>query len=425
MTRRLAAATLFCALLVAVPGHSEHSRDWVEPAVTLEVESDRRTERILAALERVPDCLQERMNLLGAQVIVIGLAPPADHPMQPRLGRDFYTRGWRLLAAPFVRVQGRAYPLAQTAFVRRGARGVGRSALFTRSVPLTGRGERTALHEYGHLVAHALAIADETEFFTLWARHSPRAVVDALSPRSEPVQQQEWFARVFAAFYESDEESERLAGDVRDYLTRLESAVHRGDHDARVLELARLTSRNPRLSAARAVGERLLPAGLAGELRSRGAWGLGYFGQLWYSIQSSSSRARHGSAFELLDQRRARLVDAGVVERREEVHLRETCGDLGSTPLCRAVHEHRSRIELWHPCLGPPLDGCLISFGPTAALLEREPDGEGYPWVAAERHREIALGRGQGSRVRLPPGAAGRSAGPGNARPPDPAAPGG
>ncbi len=389
------AATLLCAL-ASSPGHSAHTYKWVEPFVALEVDPDRRTERIVAALERVPDCIQERLNLAGAHVTLIGASPPKQHPMHRQLARDFLTRGWRVLAAPFVRIQGRAYPHERSAFVRRGARGAaGRSRLFTRWIPLTGRGEQTALHEYGHLVAFTLGIAAGSDFHALWARHSPTPIVDALSPRNEGVKKHEWFARAFADFHESDISRARLDDDLRDYLRTLEEDVHRGAFDDHVLELARLSSRNPYLAAARTVGERLLPAQLAGELRDRGAWGLGFYGQLWYSIQSTALRERHGSVYELLEERRERLVANGLVERAGLVHLSETCGDLAQAPLCRTVHENRARIEIWHPCLGTPIEGCLVSYGPTEALLERElgSDGPRYPWVTAERHRDIAIGR--------------------------------
>ncbi len=393
MTRR-ATLALLCVLVVP-PLQASHTYRWAHASVQPTVEVDGRTERMSAALERVPDCIQERMSLVGAHVVVIGARPPASHPMFAQVARDFLTRGWRLLAAPFVRVQGRAYPFEQVAFVRRGARGLGRTPLFTRWLPLTGRGEQTILHEYGHLVAFSLAIAGDADFYERWAWNSPHPLADAISPRSETVKQQEWFARAFADFYESDATRARLPEDVHNYLARLEDEVHRGVHDDRFLELARLTSRNRYLTSARQTGERLLPAELAGALRDRGAWGLGFYGQLWYAVQSRAAQARFGSLVEPLEARRQQLLDEGSIERADLLHLRESCGDLGDAPLCRAVRKHRSRVETWHPCLGAPIEGCLVSYGPTTEMLDRElpPELAPFPWLETERHRELALGR--------------------------------
>ena len=138
-----------------------------------------------------------------------------------------------------------------------------------------------------------------------------------------------------------------------------------------------------------------MPAQLAGQLREAGAWGLGYFGQLWYAIQSEGMREAKGAAFDLLAQQRLELVRTGVVASADDVHLRETCGDVSESPICESVRRHRSRLEIRHPCLGPPVRGCVISYGPRSALLtdSADPGGAPFPWLSSERHREIALGR--------------------------------
>jgi hypothetical protein len=401
--RERANSTIFAALLIlggsapAWPAEPvTHTFDWVEPALTLDVEPGRRTARIAEALERIPDCIHERMRLVGARMTVIGTRAPRDHPLEAQADKDFLLSGWRLLAYPFVRVQGQTYQLAQEAFVRRGGRGpLGRSRLFTRWVPLTGRGEETALHEYGHLVSGALALRSSTELFVLWARHSPDPITDTVSIRSEGTKQEEWLARGFERFYRSEKSRSRLPEDIRSYFQRLESDMHRGRYDPRLLERARLSSRNPQLARAREIGQQLLPGSLAGELRQAGAWGLGYFGQLWYTIQSESMRAEKGSAFELLERRRQELVRTEAVARAEDVHLRETCGDVSAAPICESVRRNRSRVEIRHPCLGPPIQGCVISYGPGDALIAERGDDGGppFPWLSVERHREIALGR--------------------------------
>jgi len=373
---------------------AEHTYEWVAPALELDVEPGRRTARIQAALERIPDCVHERMRLVGARMTVIGTRAPHEHPLEVQANHDFLFRGWGVLALPFVRVQGQAYQLHQEAFVRRGGRGpVSRSRLFTHWIPLTGRGEETALHEYAHLLSGALGLRSSSEFFALWARHAPNAVTDTLSIRRESTKQEEWFARMFERFHRSDAARDRLPDEARRYLEVLEADIHRGRYDPRFLELARLSSRNPQLAAARELGQRLLPAQLAGELREAGAWGLGYFGQLWYAIQSEAMREANGAAFDLLAEQRQRLVGSGAVTGADEVHLRETCGDVSQSPICESVRRHRSRIEARHPCLGPPVRGCVISYGPGEALLTGRSDAATFPWLSAERHREIALGR--------------------------------
>ena len=375
---------------------TEHTYGWVSPFVVMNVAEGRRTERILEALERVPDCVQERLSLIGSHLIVMGPRAPKDHHLRRQVNRDFLASGWRVLGAPFVRVQGRTYPLEQIAFVRRGASGpIGRSTLFTHWIPLTGRGEETALHEYGHLVAFALAVASTTEFYVLWAANSPPPVTDALSLRSEAVKQQEWFAREYERFYRSEASRAALSADVRSYFETLELRIHGGEYDGRFLELARLSSRNRYLKAVRESSRRLLRAETVRELNAVGAWGLGFYGQVWYTLQSATARREKGAAIDTLARQRRELVETGVIADESQMHLRETCGDLSDSALCRAVRRHRSRLETWHPCLGSPVEGCLISYGPSDHLLASDPDPvvAEFPWMSADRHRELALGR--------------------------------
>lgn len=372
-----------------------HTFDEVEAHLVVRVKEDRRLERIRASLERVPDCVQERLNLLGAHLSVIRYRAPKEHDRRAEINSDLLAKGWQHLLWPVARIEGMTYPTQAEAFVRRGPRGpVARNRFLSRFVRPAFRSEETALHEYGHLVSFALGLSSLAEFYAVWARHSPNAVEELFLRGNEERKQQEWFAKLFERFYRSEQSRERLPPRLLGYMSALEADVHNGRYDDRLLELSRRTSQNRYLESARELGALLLPREVYRQLRQRGAWGLEFYGQRWYAIQSEAKRLELGSVTELLNEQRARLVAEGAFSAMEQIELNEVCGDISETSICRAVHRYRAREELWHPCRGRRSQGCVVSYGPTLKALDEwsEQRRLSYAWLPTERHERIARG---------------------------------